>query len=213
MDEIVTFLNGIALSVGSLSASRAEVLGALLGVAMIVCNVRVNPMGWPLAALSALMYCLVFWEARLYGDAWLQLLFAAMALWGWQQWLMGRQSDGGKLAVRHLSARGRLYALLAMVVLWPLTGLALHYGTDTDVPWWDAFITAASLVGQWLLARKYVENWPVWVIVNVVAITLFAYKGLGLTVALYAVFLGMAFAGWRAWHRLVPRTAPERLAA
>ena len=73
---------------------------------------------------------------------------------------------------------------------------------DSDVPWWDAFPTAASIVGQWLLGRKYVENWPTWVIVNVVSVALFAYKGLWLTVGLYAVFVAMSFAGWRAWRRL-----------
>ena len=70
------------------------------------------------------------------------------------------------------------------------------------MPWWDAFPTAASVVGQWLLGRKYVENWPVWVVVNVVSVGLFAYKGLWLTVLLYALFVAMSFAGWHAWRRL-----------
>ena len=74
--------------------------------------------------------------------------------------------------------------------------------TDTDVPWWDAFPTAASVLGQWLLGRKYVENWPVWIVVNVVGVGLFAYKGLWLTVVLYALFVAMSVVGWRAWRRL-----------
>ena len=81
------------------------------------------------------------------------------------------------------------------------------FSTDTDEPWWDAFPTAASVIGQWLLGRKYVENWPAWVIVNVVSVALFAYKGLWLTVLLYVVFIAMSFAGWRAWQRLANTSA------
>jgi len=106
------------------------------------------------------------------------------------------------LRVRALSTQGRLIAIAAVAVGWPAIGWLLHRTTDTDVPWWDAFPTAASIVGQWLLGRKYVENWPVWVIVNMVSVALFAYKGLWLTVGLYAVFVAMSFAGWRAWRRL-----------
>ena len=73
------------------------------------------------------------------------------------------------------------------------------------MPFWDAFPTVASLLGQWLLARKYQENWSVWVLVNVVSVALFAYKGYWLTVLLYAVFIPMSVAGWRAWaQRMAP---------
>jgi nicotinamide mononucleotide transporter len=85
--------------------------------------------------------------------------------------------------------------------------LFLDRFTDTDVPWWDAFPTAASVIGQWLLGRKYVENWPAWLAVNVVAATLFAYKGLWLTTALYAVFVAMSVFGWLAWRRLATADA------
>ena len=87
-------------------------------------------------------------------------------------------------------------------VTWPATGAFLANFTDTDVPWWDAFPTAASVIGQWLLGRKYVENWAVWIVVNIVSVSLFAYKGLLLTVLLYALFIAMSVLGWRAWARL-----------
>ncbi len=93
--------------------------------------------------------------------------------------------------------------MLGLLALsWPGIGLFLKNYTDTDVPWWDAFPTAGSLIGQWLLGRKYVENWAAWVVVNVVSVALFAYKGLWLTVVLYLVFIAMSFIGWRAWQRL-----------
>jgi nicotinamide mononucleotide transporter len=95
-----------------------------------------------------------------------------------------------------------LALLAAVLVAWPLLGAFLRRATDTDVPWWDALPTAGSLAGQWLLARKYVDNWPVWVVVNAVSVGLFAWKGLWLTAVLYALFLVMALWGWRAWQRL-----------
>jgi len=76
------------------------------------------------------------------------------------------------------------------------------------VPWWDAFPTAVSVVGQWLLGRKYVENWPVWIAVDVVGAALFAYKGLWLTTLLYVVFVAMAAVGWRSWALRATRSEP-----
>jgi nicotinamide mononucleotide transporter len=191
-----------AFTLWGAAVTRLELLAFVLALAMVVCNIRVNPAGWPLAIASSLLYFGLFWNSLLYGDAGLQIFFAVIAAWGWWQWLRGTQADGSELRVRHLSARGRWIALGTLAVVWPATGLLLARFTDTDVPWWDAFPTAASVVGQWLLGRKYVENWPVWVVVNVVSVTLFAYKGLWLTTLLYLVFLALSFVGWRAWQRL-----------
>ena len=179
-----------------------EIVACVLAIAMVICNMRVNPTGWPLAIVSSLLYFALFWNSKLYGDASLQILFIVVAGWGWWQWLRGTETDGRALRVRSLGAQGRLVAVAAVLVGWPAIGWFLRRYTDTDVPWWDAFPTAASIVGQWLLGRKYVENWPAWVIVNVVSVALFAYKGLWLTVALYAVFVAMSFVGWRAWRQL-----------
>ena len=118
--------------------------------------------------------------------------------------LLGAESTGKT----QLSRRGLGLLIAAGAVLWPLTGAFLLTFTDSDVPWWDAFPTALSLVGQFLLGRKYVENWPVWIAVDVVGAALFAYKGLWLTTVLYAVFVAMAAVGWRGWQRRATRTEP-----
>jgi nicotinamide mononucleotide transporter len=191
-----------AFTLWGAAVTRLELLAFVLALAMVACNIRVNPAGWPLAIVSSLLYFGLFWNSRLYGDAGLQIFFAVIAAWGWWQWLRGTQDDGSELRVRLLGRRGRWLALAAIAIAWPATGAFLATATDTDVPWWDAFPTAASVVGQWLLGRKYVENWPVWAVVNVVSTALFAYKGLWLTTLLYSVFLALSFAGWRAWLQL-----------
>jgi nicotinamide mononucleotide transporter len=190
-----------------------ELVAFVLSIWMVVCNIRVNATGWPLAIVSSLLYFMVFWQSRLYGDASLQLVFVVVAAWGWRQWLRAPDGPEAPLEVRAMSGGQRLSVLVALTVMWPLIGLFLARYTDTDVPWFDAFPTSASLVGQWLLGRKYVENWPMWVAVNAVSVGLFAYKGLWLTALLYAIFLAMSFMGWRAWQRLsvtssLPRRAP-----
>ena len=192
-----------AFVVGGSAITWLEIVAFVLAIVMVVCNMRVDPLGWSLAIASSLLYFLLFWKSRLYGDASLQVFFALVAGWGWWQWLRGTDAAGQALRVRRLGRRGRWLALGALVVAWPATGLLLRRFTDTDVPWWDAFPTTASVIGQWLLGRKYVENWPTWLIVNIVGVALFAYKGLWLTVLLYAVFVFMSVAGWRAWQRLV----------
>lgn len=183
----------------------AELLGTLLGLAMVWCNIRVWQWGWPLAIASSLLYCAVFWRARLYGDAVLQVFFAVLGCWGWWQWRWGRSAIGRPLALQRLSTQGRWMCAGLIAVAWPTVGATLWLATDTDVPWWDAFPTAASLVGQFLLGRKYIENWPVWIGVNVVSVGLFAWKALWLTAGLYVVFTALAAVGWHAWHRQMLR--------
>ena len=179
----------------------------MLAVWMVLANFRVNPVGWPLAILSSLLYALLFADSKLYGEATLQLVFIAVAGWGWWQWLRGRGDDGTALRVRSMPARLRWLAIAGTLAAWPLLALLLQHATDSDVPYLDALPTVASITGQLLLGRKLVENWPVWVMVNVVSVGLFAYKGLWLTVLLYALFTLMALAGWRAWKQLAARGA------
>ena len=203
-------LFAIAFAFGVVSVTWLEAAAFGLSLAMVACNIRVDALAWPLAIVASLLYLLLFWRSRLYGDAALQLLFVAVAVWGWWQWLRGTAADGTKLRVTWLGARGRIATAVAVALAWPATALLLHHSTDTDVPWWDAFPTAASVVNQWLVGRKHVESWAVWIVVNMVAATLFAYKGLWLTVLLYAVFVALSFVGWRAWARLAARPAPMR---
>ncbi|MFZ5547650.1 MAG: nicotinamide riboside transporter PnuC [Pseudomonadota bacterium] len=179
-----------------------EVAGFLLALWMVSCNMRVNPLGWPLAIASSLLYALLFAHSRLYGEASLQLFFVAVAGWGWWQWLRGRGSDGAALTVHRLAPRRQLAVAGATVAAWPLLALGLARFTDSDVPWLDALPTVASITGQLLLGRKLIENWPVWLAVNLVSVGLFAVKGLWLTVLLYAIFAALSVAGWRAWARL-----------
>lgn len=188
-----------------------EIVAFVLALACVLCNIRENHWGWPLAMVSSGLYALLFWRSKLYGDASLQVFFVVVSFWGWWQWLglFGAGQAGAvrvaiepaRLRVTRLTPRARTATVLACLILWPAIGAFLAAFTDSDVPWWDAFPTALSVVGQILLGRKFIENWILWWLVNLASVGLFAYKGLWLTGLLYTIFLGMAIAGWRTWQR------------
>lgn len=204
MDALLQTLRPLfapAFTLWGAPASWLELIALVLSLVMVALNMRVNPLAWPLAIVASLMYFLVFWDSRLYGEASLQIFFVVVALWGWWQWVRGTLDDGSALRVRALPRRARLGCLAALALAWPALALFLRRYTDSDVPWFDALPTAGSLVAQWLLGRQYVENWPAWLLVNVVSVGLFAVKGLWLTVLLYAVFVVLSAIGWRAWRR------------
>lgn len=221
LTSLWAFLASPAFTLFDSPASWAELIGALLGVAMVLCNIRQIHWGWPLAFASSMLYCGVFANSKLFGEAGLQVFFAAAALWGWTQWLRGARGRGqglqersadasivasntaqkDSLAVQRLTRKGALLCVAASALLWLALGIFLSRFTSTDVPWSDGLTTALSIVATVLLGRKYIENWLLWLIVNAVSMGLFAFKGLWLTFALYGLFWVMAVLGWLAWRK------------
>ncbi len=182
-----------------------EIVAFVVSLWMVGCEMRVHVLAWPLAMLSSLLYALLFADSKLYGEASLQLFFVAMSLWGGWQWLRGRGADGHALVVHTLPRRTMAIALVLALLAWPLAGGLLRRYTDSDVPWLDALPTVGSILGTWLLGRKFIENWAVWIAVNAFSVALFGYKHLWLTVILYALFTILSWVGWRAWRRMQGR--------
>ncbi len=179
-----------------------EVLAFVLALANIACNVLEIHWGWPLTVIASGLYAWLFFASKLYGEAGVNVFFAVTAVWGWTQWLKGHGDNSeARLAIRQLSRRGVGVTALAWGMLWAVCAVLLRSITDSDAVWADGFVTAGSIVGTYLLARKFIANWPVWLIVNTASIALFAFKGLTLTVVLYAIFWGLAIWGWMGWNR------------
>ncbi|MCS0628395.1 nicotinamide riboside transporter PnuC [Telluria mixta] len=179
------------------STTPLELLGFVLSVATVVLTILRNHWGWFFAIVSSATYGVVFFDARLYGDAGLQGVFIAASIWGWWQWLRG--AEGKPLPVTRLSGAGWIAALLGWAVGFFALSAFLKAYTDTDVPHMDGFLTAGSLVGQLLTAKKKIENWHTWIVVDILYVGLYIYKGLHLTAILYAVFVVLAVLGLRAW--------------
>ncbi|RFP19593.1 nicotinamide riboside transporter PnuC [Duganella sp. BJB475] len=180
------------------ATSPLELVSFILSVVTVWLNIRQSHWGWLFAIISSATYGLVFFGSRLYGDMGLQLVFIAVSFFGWYQWLHGDDSHD-RLPVSTLDTRGRWWAAGGWLAGFALLAWFLKSYTDTDVPNSDGFLTAGSLVGQLLLSRKKVENWHVWIIVDVLYVALYLHKHLVLTAVLYAVFVGMAVIGLRAW--------------
>jgi nicotinamide mononucleotide transporter len=188
------------LVLAGFSTTPLELLSFVLSVITVFLNIRQNHWAWLFAIVSSAAYGVVFYNSRLYGDAGLQAVFIATSVWGWYQWLRG--AGDGKLAVTRLSMAGWGWSALAWLALFvPLAAFLAHF-TNTDVPHIDGFLTAGSLLGTFLLARKKVENWHTWLAVDILYVGLYVYKGLNLTAILYAVFVVMAAQGLRAWNNV-----------
>lgn len=183
-----------------------ELVAFALALGCVVFNVLEIHWAWPLAIASSLLYAWLFFANRLYGDVAVQSFFVVSSLWGWYQWLFGRRAGGGggqaPLRIAGLGRRRAFAVGLLWLAAWPLLGFLLSRFTDTDVPYFNALPTVGSFIGQVLLALKFVETWPVWLIVNAVSVLLYASKSLWLTAALYVIFGALAVAGWRRWRRL-----------
>lgn len=177
-----------------------EIIGTLLGVIGVWLMIRQDIWGWPIGLVQVAVYAWVFYDAKLYSDTILQVFFFAIQAYGWWHWGRGGSSGGLALPVVRLG--------VAAIVGWVALGAGLTFGwgwfmhrtTDAALPWWDAFILVFSLIAQWLQARKNLECWAGWLLVNTVAIGVYWVKDLRLTSGLYLVFWAMSLWGWREWR-------------
>ncbi|BDT60027.1 nucleoside transporter [Massilia varians] len=187
------------------STTPLELISFLLAVTTVLLNIRQKHWAWLFSIASSATFAVVFFEAKLYGDMGLQFVFIGASVWGWYQWLHGAGDQ--PLVVSRLTRAGRGWSIAAWAIGFVLLSQFLDHLTDTDVPHADGFLTAGSLVGQLLLGRKKVENWLVWIVVDLLYVGLYIYKDLHLTAILYAVFVVLAWTGWRAWSKLARRDA------
>jgi nicotinamide mononucleotide transporter len=178
-----------------------EIVAFVLSLAMVVCNMRVLHWAWPLAIAASALYAALFAHSKLYGEAALQLFFIVISLWGWWQWWAKPAVQPQASGIRRMSKQQWMGSAFAGTGLVLGVGMVLSRFTDSDLPWADAVPTGLSVLGQVLLGKKFIENWAVWLVVNVLSCGLFAYKGLWLTVVLYALFALLSVVGFRAWQQ------------
>ena len=180
--------------------SPLELVAAVVGALSVWLSVRQNIWSWPTAIVNVVLYAIVFYEAKLYADMGLQVIYAILSVYGWYEWLYG----GAGRTELHVSRTGpRLGAVLALIAAAgsALLGVFLHRATDAALPFMDSFLSSTSLVAQWMMTKKLLENWLVWIGVDVLYVGMFVFKGLFVTAGLYAVFLALAVKGYIDWRR------------
>lgn len=177
-----------------------EVAAFLTGVASVWLAARQDVWNWPVGIVNVALYAILFWQVRLYADAGLQLVYLVLALYGWWAWLYGGAAHT-PLHVRRVPPKLLLVTVAVGAAFAAGLGLALRRYTDAAVPLLDSALTGGSLVAQFLMTRKYLESWPIWVVLDVVYVGLFISRELYLTAALYAVFTALALYAWREWRQ------------
>jgi nicotinamide mononucleotide transporter len=166
--------------------------------------IRESAWCWPSGIVSAAAYVVVFQQARLPGQAALQALLGLICVYGWWSWRRGEAAS--PLSVSRAAPQVLAAALVATAAAGGAIGLLLQRSLESVAPFVDGGLVAASLAAQWMAARKWIENWLVWIAVNVVSIGLYLSQQLVLTTCLYALYLAMAFVGYRAWSRSLARS-------
>jgi nicotinamide mononucleotide transporter len=179
-----------------------EWIAAALGLANIAPLVRRSVWNYPFGMAMVALYAVVFFEARLYGEAGLQVFFFAAQAWGWVLWVRAaRNGSGGdsQVPVRWLSNLSRLVWLTATAALALNLGWVMHRFTNASLPYADAAIAGASIAAQILLGFRRIENWVLWIAIDVASVAVYVTKGLWPTAGLYVVFLGMSVVGLYEW--------------
>ena len=189
-----------SISLSGLITSPLEILGFLTGAICVYLNTRQNVLGWFFGIVNAVLYVAVFWQVRLYADVGLQVYYFATSIYGWWLWLYGGKSHDG---VQVTNTPSKLYPVFALifVVMTLSWGFLLGRFTNASLTYADSALTIASLIAQWMMARKYLENWLIWIVADACYTAMYFYKDLHLTAILYLVFLVLAAMGYMKWKR------------
>lgn len=183
-----------------------EPIGTVLGLVVVWFLIRQNVWAWPLGVAYVFVSITVLYEARLYANLLLHLVaFLPMNLYGWYYWLLGTEQRE-ELPVTHTN--WAVLATLGVLCMAVAAGLGAWFATQTDAayPFWDNGVFALSLAAMWLTARKKIENWMIWFVVNVISVALYSLQGLGGYATLYAIYIGMAVWGYVTWRRSMTGT-------
>jgi nicotinamide mononucleotide transporter len=182
------------------SQSLLEIFGVISGILCVYLAAKNNIWSWPLAIISVSLYTIIFFEAKLYADSGLQVYFLMTNIYGWYFW--SRKSDQeNKVPVSFVSRKSILFSLLAILIFTLLLGTFLYKGTDATFPYIDSFCTACSLVAQLFLARKIIENWLIWICVDIIYVGVYLMKDLHLTAGMYGLYILIAAMGYINWKK------------
>jgi len=192
MDAIITWL----------SANYVEILGALAALVYLYFSVNRIIWLWPFGIITSLLYTWVFFHNQLYADMSLQVYYFFISIYGWYFWVRGkRKGDKDGVAITRIKQNVLVLSLLFTAVLTLMAGYYLSNYTDSALPYWDAFTTSASIAATWMLARKILENWLFWVVIDLVSTGMYIFKGLYPTAILFLVYTVIAVAGYYNWKK------------
>lgn len=180
--------------------STIEIAAALLSLIAVILVMMRSMWNYPFGIAGVLLYLHVFYGAKLYSDALLQIYFVILQIYGWWNWTQHRD-DGGLAMVERLTARGHMITAGLVVTISLALGFGMSRYTDAALPWWDAAIAGLSVVAQVLQSARKLESWILWIATDIIAVAVYFSKALYPTTILYIIFLVLAVLGLRTWRK------------
>jgi nicotinamide mononucleotide transporter len=185
-----------------------DIITTILGLLYIALEYRAHIALWVVGIVMPALDVWLYWSHGLYGDAGMAVYYTLAAMYGWAVWQFGKKrtknkelSAAGEMPITRMPQRLYLPTLVIFFALWAVTYWVLISFTDSSVPLLDAFTNALSFIGLWALARKYVEQWAFWIIVDAICTYLYIVKGIPFKAGLYGLYVIIAIAGLRKWNK------------
>ncbi|MEP2773850.1 MAG: nicotinamide riboside transporter PnuC [Fulvivirga sp.] len=179
-----------------------EFSGLVFGLLAVYFLIKENILTWPAGIAYVLVSFVIFWQQKLYADFALHIFFLVLNVYGWWYWLRGGKTNEKEEVPITTTPVSRLFLLAFVSILGiSVMGTLLTLYTDASVPYWDSTTTVLSLTGMWLTARKKIENWHFWFVVDILATGIYFYKGIYFYAILYLIYIGLAIVGYLAWMK------------
>ncbi len=181
--------------------SLIEFFGTLSGLAGVWLTIRKNIWCFPAGLVNVGLYGFLFFRERLYADAILQVFYIMLLAYGWLQWK--KSSAQNVFHITTVEKRNWIPLLLTCLLSTIILGTVLKNATDASLPYLDSLLTSMSLLAQWMVAKKKIENWIVWIVADIMYVGMYLFKGLNITAALYFIFILLAMKGYSEWKKKI----------
>ena len=188
-----------------LHTNWVEIVGVILSLIYLYLSIKQKVSLWIFGFLSSALYVVVFFQTKFYADMSLQFYYLVISVYGWFNWKRGKPDSGQELPVMKTSKRLIYHLIIASAIIYVIYYLILAKFTDSTIPKADSLVGMLSVIGTWMLARKLIENWLVWIVADAIATGLFFYKGLYPTAVLFIIYTGMAAVGYLQWKKSIQK--------
>lgn len=177
-----------------------EIPAVIAAFANIYLAARASMWNWLFGIFAVILYGIIFYKTQLYADMTLQAIYLFFQFYGWHEWRHGGVRASA-LSVTHMPQQQYYILGTALFVLYSISYYLLSHYTNSTTPVIDAFTTSLSLIAQWMMCKKWLENWIAWILLDIISLYMYTYKHLYLTTALYAAFIGLCIMGYREWKK------------
>ena len=184
-----------------LQTGLLEWFGVFTGILCVWLAAKNIIYNWPIAIISVIIYIFIFFDSKLYADMGLQVYFLAMNIYGWYYWSKQKNSKEESRPVSAITKQEIVLSVLGVIVFTALIGFILQSQTDASFPFIDSFCTACSVVAQIFLARKVIQNWLIWIFVDMIYVGVYISKDLYATAIMYALYIYIATVGYLEWRK------------